>query len=71
MSTRKTMTKRKIMTPAPNLAARALRERQFQAKVVKNPRIYSRKIKHKKGSSHLGAPLFLAWNAARDNVHPN
>lgn len=54
------MRKSKAPAPPPNLAARALREGQFQAKVVKDPRTYTRKVKHKKGSRHLDAPLFVA-----------
>ncbi|CDP50112.1 DUF7230 family protein [Paradevosia shaoguanensis] len=34
----------------PNLAARALSEGQFRPKVEKNPKAYSRKQKHPKGS---------------------
>jgi len=31
----------------PNLAAKALRQGQFQPKVEQNPKAYSRKVKHK------------------------
>jgi len=34
----------------PNLAAKALSEAQFRPKVAKNPKAYSRKQKHPKGS---------------------
>lgn len=34
----------------PNLAARALRLGVFQHRVEKDPKAYSRKVKHKKGS---------------------
>jgi hypothetical protein len=34
----------------PNLAAKALRQGQFQPKVEQNPKAYSRKVKHRKGS---------------------
>ena len=40
---------RKRKPPAPrNVAAKALREGQFQAKVEKNPRAYARRPKHVK-----------------------
>lgn len=65
------MSKRKQPAPPPNLAARALREGQFQAKVVKDPRTYTRKIKHKKGSDPSDAPLFVAPDALVDSVSPN
>lgn len=61
------MRKRKP-APPPNLAARALREGQFQAKVVKDPRTYTRKIKHKKGSDQMDAPLFVASDSQPDSV---
>jgi len=34
----------------PNLAAKALAEAQYRPKVEKNPKAYSRKQKHPKGS---------------------
>lgn len=65
------MPKRKAPAPPPNLAARALREGQFQAKVVKDPRTYTRKVKHKKGSAQYEAPHFVASTTDGDSVNPN
>ncbi len=62
------MPKRKKQAPPPNPAARALREGQFQAKVVKNPKAYTRKVKHKQGSAEIGAPLFVAPLAPDANL---
>lgn len=52
---------RRIATP-PNRAAKALSERQFKLKVVKNKRDYSRKAKHKKGlqDNFREVPFLLA-----------
>jgi hypothetical protein len=43
------------------VAAKALRLGQFQHKIEKNPKAYSRKVKHRKGSpAEQQLPLLLA-----------
>lgn len=42
----------------PNLAAHALFKPRFRSQRVKSAKIYSRKIKHKKGADHRIGSLF-------------
>jgi hypothetical protein len=45
----------------PNVAAKALQLGQFQPKIEKNPKAYSRKVKHRKGSpAEQQLPFLLA-----------
>lgn len=44
----------------PNIAAKALRDTLFKLRIVKTGKIYSRKVKHKKGSDDYAAPLLFS-----------
>lgn len=60
-------------TPAKprNLAAKALGDRLFKARVVKSGKVYSRKIKHRKGETgDYTAPLFV-WAFPKAGMHTN
>jgi hypothetical protein len=52
----------------PNVAAKALRLGQFQHKIEKNPKAYSRKVKHRKGSPVEQQPPFLLAAAEGDET---
>lgn len=54
------MRKTKSRSLSPNLAAKSLALGRFQAKTVQSKKVYTRKTKHKKGSSILAAPFFVA-----------
>lgn len=53
-------------TAPPNLAAKALRLGMFRQRIDKNPKVYSRKTKHRKGSWPAGELPFLLgdWEPA-------
>ena len=54
------MRKKTIRTKPPNLAAKAICDRLFQQRIVKEKKTYSRKIKHRKGEREdYTAPLFV------------
>jgi hypothetical protein len=56
----------------PNPAARALSLGQFRPKVAENPKAYTRKQKHKKGSlSEAQLPLSLPLGRLEDAARPD
>lgn len=65
------MSKRKQLAKPRNMAAKALGDRLFAPRVVKNGKAYSRKIKHRKGEiGNDTAPLFVCVFSS-DRIHTN
>lgn len=59
------MSRRKAAAAPPNLAAKALQSRLYRQRKVRNAKLYSRKVKHRKGERDAhSAPLFAARPAA-------